>query len=131
MDAECLPFDDQQFDAIFTAISIHHLQDIPAMLHEVYRVLRPGGSFLGVDTAEPALAPFRRQHARLKAQRAMEKHVLERHMTLSEWRVVVEGSGVPGATVRLATGFRLRQPWLRRLVNLVRPVHIWIQLERH
>lgn len=43
-----LPFQDGSFDAVTCALATHHM-DVPVLLREVYRVLRPGGCFLVAD----------------------------------------------------------------------------------
>jgi ubiquinone/menaquinone biosynthesis C-methylase UbiE len=42
--ALALPFADQQFDYVFTIGCLHHTGDLSRAVHEVHRVLRPGGS---------------------------------------------------------------------------------------
>lgn len=37
--------EDASFDGVVCALVVHHLRDRPAFLHEVFRVLRPGGWF--------------------------------------------------------------------------------------
>jgi ubiquinone/menaquinone biosynthesis C-methylase UbiE len=43
-----LPFHDHSFDAVTCALATHHM-DVPVLLREVHRVLRPGGRFLVAD----------------------------------------------------------------------------------
>jgi len=43
-DAERLPFADASFDLVSSNGVLHHTPDMPAALHEILRVLRPGGS---------------------------------------------------------------------------------------
>ena len=45
MDAQHLDFDDSSFDLVCISNSLHHLDPIP-VLHEMKRVLRPGGHLL-------------------------------------------------------------------------------------
>jgi len=40
-----LPFDDASFDKVICAEVLEHIADYPAMLKEIRRVLKPGGSF--------------------------------------------------------------------------------------
>jgi ubiquinone/menaquinone biosynthesis C-methylase UbiE len=47
--AERLPFEDDAFEAATTTMSFHHWADQPASLHEIARVLSPGGVFLLAD----------------------------------------------------------------------------------
>jgi len=52
-DASALPFPDESFDTVATCTMLHHvptraLQD--KVLAEAFRVLRPGGAFLGSDS---------------------------------------------------------------------------------
>ena len=47
--AEALPFEDQQFDAVFSTISFLHYPHPDTVLAEVSRVLKPGGHFYWVD----------------------------------------------------------------------------------
>ena len=46
MDATNLQFDDASFDTVCIANSLHHLDDIPRVLAEMNRVLKPGGHFI-------------------------------------------------------------------------------------
>lgn len=42
-DGTRLPFDDNAFDAVYTSDVLGHVEDAPAWLFEIHRVLRPGG----------------------------------------------------------------------------------------
>ncbi len=46
MNAESMTFQDNQFDTVCISYSIHHLENIDAVLSEMYRVLKPGGYFI-------------------------------------------------------------------------------------
>jgi ubiquinone/menaquinone biosynthesis C-methylase UbiE len=51
--AERLPFGDGSFDAVACRYCAHHFIDVPAALHEMRRVLRPGGVIVFVDHVAP------------------------------------------------------------------------------
>lgn len=61
-EGESLPFEDDSFDAIYVANTIHHLTDRQAFFAEVHRVLRPGGWFYSWDPLayNPAINVYRR-----------------------------------------------------------------------
>lgn len=42
-DAAALPFSEQQFDLVFSNLAIQWCRDIPAVMHQLHRVLCPGG----------------------------------------------------------------------------------------
>ena len=44
-DAEALPFEDARFDLVTCRIAPHHFPDIPTFVAEVWRTLKPGGTF--------------------------------------------------------------------------------------
>ena len=44
-----LTFEDEHFEVVFSKDSIVHVADKLHMMHEVFRVLKPGGVFLGSD----------------------------------------------------------------------------------
>jgi len=46
MNAEEMTFQDNQFDTVCISYTIHHLENIDAVLSEMYRVLKPGGYFI-------------------------------------------------------------------------------------
>ncbi len=52
-DAESLPFADHSFSLVTTRIAPHHFPDTGAFVHEVARVLEPGGRFLLEDSCVP------------------------------------------------------------------------------
>ncbi|MDP2932338.1 MAG: class I SAM-dependent methyltransferase [Chloroflexota bacterium] len=45
-DARHLDFPDGQFDVVILSYSLHHIEDSPAALREIRRVLRPGGTII-------------------------------------------------------------------------------------
>jgi ubiquinone/menaquinone biosynthesis C-methylase UbiE len=46
MDAEQLDFEDENFDTVSISASLHHLMNIPRVLNEMKRVLKPAGHFI-------------------------------------------------------------------------------------
>lgn len=50
-----LPFADDHFDVVVSSLMLHHLSDDDKQktLHEIIRVLRPGGQFVIADWGEP------------------------------------------------------------------------------
>jgi SAM-dependent methyltransferase len=72
-DATSLPFPDASFDHVYAIESAYHAPDKARFYAECARVLRPGGSFLGIDwmlgddgageDGERLLEPVRRHHA--------------------------------------------------------------------
>lgn len=54
--AEAMPFSDHQFDLVHTSVALHEMQpdQLHKILQEVYRVLKPGGTFCLVDFHAPS-----------------------------------------------------------------------------
>jgi len=47
-DAKLLPFNDSEFDVVYSYGVIHHIPGVEKVLEEIKRVLRPGGMFMGM-----------------------------------------------------------------------------------
>ncbi|MFC7775290.1 bifunctional demethylmenaquinone methyltransferase/2-methoxy-6-polyprenyl-1,4-benzoquinol methylase UbiE [Flavobacterium sp. GCM10027622] len=58
-DGEKIPFEDNTFDAITVAFGIRNFEDLDAGLHEILRVLKPGGQFVILETSVPEKFPFK------------------------------------------------------------------------
>ena len=72
-DASLLPFASQVFDATTCGLSLSHFIDVPAVLAEVRRILRPGGVFVastwgsaGTDPSFSAAFSVYKRHTRNK-----------------------------------------------------------------
>jgi demethylmenaquinone methyltransferase / 2-methoxy-6-polyprenyl-1,4-benzoquinol methylase len=58
-DLATLPFVDGSFDAVTMSYALRYASDTPGVLREVYRVLKPGGSFVCLDFGVPRSRLYR------------------------------------------------------------------------
>ncbi|GLB50545.1 bifunctional demethylmenaquinone methyltransferase/2-methoxy-6-polyprenyl-1,4-benzoquinol methylase UbiE [Neptunitalea lumnitzerae] len=58
-DSEDLPFSDNEFDAITVAYGVRNFENLEKGLAEIYRVLKPGGRFVVLETSVPTKFPFK------------------------------------------------------------------------
>jgi ubiquinone/menaquinone biosynthesis C-methylase UbiE len=70
VDAESLPFEDGFFDVVYSWGVIHHSQHPERIIAEIRRVLKPGGTFIGMLYQRPSLTTLRvwLKHALLKGR---------------------------------------------------------------
>jgi len=129
-DAETLPFDDGQFDAIYSQVVLYRLPDPARALREIRRVLAPGGRYLGIERASPWFAPFAAPEARALTARAARQGTRERAIRYREWQTILKDAGLEAACLTPVPGDRVRRPWLRLLGNAARPIYVAIRLTR-
>lgn len=96
-DVERLPFEDAVFDRVTSRLSAHHYADPQRALAEAFRVLRPGGMFVLVDSAAPEDAALDTFFQTVEFLRD-PSHV--RNWRGSEWVRMVSAAGFEGAGVR-------------------------------
>lgn len=58
-DSENIPFDDNTFDAITVSFGVRNFENLDKGLTEIYRVLKPGGKFVVLETSNPIKFPFK------------------------------------------------------------------------
>ncbi len=58
-DSEAMPFEDGSFDAITVAFGVRNFETLEKGLGEIYRVLKPGGIFVILETSVPTKTPFK------------------------------------------------------------------------
>ncbi len=58
-DSENLPFEDDSFDAITVAFGVRNFENLEKGLSEIYRVLKPKGMFVVLETSVPTKFPFK------------------------------------------------------------------------
>ena len=110
-DAENLPFADESFDVVTCRIALHHFLDVARSTREVFRVLRPGGTYLMEDSLGPdaeAVAAF------LHDAECLRDRTHVRSYPRSEWIRILHAAGF--LTDR-AEVFRKRhdfEAWLER-----------------
>lgn len=66
-DALCTPFPSQAFDAVVSGFLLRNVIDLTAALMEQYRLLKPGGMIVALDTTQPpdgVFLPLIRFHMR-------------------------------------------------------------------
>ena len=57
-DSENMPFEDNTFDAITVAFGIRNFESLENGLKEIYRVLKPNGTFVILETSMPTKRPY-------------------------------------------------------------------------
>lgn len=130
VDAEALPFEDAQFDAVYSQVVLYRLPEPGRALREIWRVLAPGGRYLGIERASPWLPPFREGEARAMRARAVAHGIGERPIRYREWQRILREADLTPSSMAPVPGRRLRAPWLSRLGNAARPIYVSIRLTR-
>jgi len=130
VDAETLPFDDGQFDAVYSQVVLYRLPDPGRALREIRRVLAPGGRYLGIERASPWLPGFAASEARALDARAREQGTRERAIRYREWLTILTDAGLDARCLTPVPGERVRVPWLRRVGNAARQIYVAIRLTR-
>ena len=129
-DAEALPFEDGQFDAVYSQVVLYRLPSPARGLREIARVLAPGGRYLGIERASPWAGPWHVREARTMRARVESQGVAERPIRYREWASILAESGFAAECLEPVPGHRVRAAWLRRLGNAARPIYVAIRLTR-
>jgi arsenite methyltransferase len=80
-DACALPFGAETFDAAVATQVYEYVQDMPAALGEAFRVLRPGGRLLVLDTDWESIVWHSRDDERMRrVLAAWEEHLVDPHL---------------------------------------------------
>ncbi len=58
-DSEALPFENDSFDAITVAFGVRNFENLEKGLSEIYRVLKPSGIFVILETSVPTKFPYK------------------------------------------------------------------------
>ncbi|MWW26421.1 bifunctional demethylmenaquinone methyltransferase/2-methoxy-6-polyprenyl-1,4-benzoquinol methylase UbiE [Algibacter lectus] len=58
-DSESMPFEDNSFDAITVAFGVRNFESLENGLKEIYRVLKPNGTFVILETSMPDKTPYK------------------------------------------------------------------------
>jgi len=58
-DSENIPFEDNYFDAITVSFGVRNFENLDKGLKEILRVLKPGGTFVVLETAVPTKTPYK------------------------------------------------------------------------
>jgi len=58
-DSENIPFDTNYFDAITVAFGVRNFENLEKGLSEIYRVLKPNGTFVVLETSIPTKTPYK------------------------------------------------------------------------
>ena len=58
-DSEKIPYDDNTFDAITVAFGVRNFENLEKGLSEIYRVLKPTGKFVVLETSIPVKTPYK------------------------------------------------------------------------
>ncbi len=58
-DSENLPFEESSFDAVTVAFGVRNFETLEKGLAEIYRVLKPKGTFVVLETSVPTKTPYK------------------------------------------------------------------------
>lgn len=101
--AQRMPFDDEQFDGVFSNGSLHEWSEPGRVFDEIHRVLKPGGHFCITDLRRdmnPLVRLFLKQNIRPKERRAGFLSSVRAAYTPEEIQVVLKKTKLAGAQVR-------------------------------
>jgi ubiquinone/menaquinone biosynthesis C-methylase UbiE len=99
-DGENLPFKAEKFDLVFCAAALHHFSNLPLLLQNVHKVLKPEGRLCAIN--EPCIPVFENE------QRVLKRDAMaEIELGINETRpdILTYTSALQNARLRLARAF--------------------------
>ncbi|GAF09240.1 class I SAM-dependent methyltransferase [Paenibacillus pini] len=88
-DSHSLPYKNDRFDIIINTISFHHYEQPDKVISEMYRVLKPGGRLLLLDSIrDPFFISILPWYWDIKER----KYLYTKHLTSKEFRSLFENS---------------------------------------
>ncbi|HYM29496.1 MAG TPA: class I SAM-dependent methyltransferase [Steroidobacteraceae bacterium] len=112
MDARAMDFADGAFATVFANCVIEHIPDLPRLLAECRRVLRPGGALIATVPLEEMnrhLLLRSEWYARMRAAQLQHRHVLPE----SEWVAALSRAGFSNVRTTAYLPSRLCELWDR------------------
>lgn len=110
--AESLGFEDGSFDGVACRLAAHHFDDPSAFVGEAFRVIRPGGWLLLIDTVSPEDPETAAELDEIETLRDPS----HRHdLSVSEWGSLVESAGLGMQWVEVARKSLDLEDWLVRM----------------
>jgi ubiquinone/menaquinone biosynthesis C-methylase UbiE len=91
--AKSFPFPDSTFDVVLALYVLHHVAGYREALHDIRRVLKPGGCFLFIDVVRTPLLPRLRRLVPpdgLPSRDELTQLLMEASLSIEHWR------GLPG-----------------------------------
>ena len=89
VDEEALPFEEQSFDLVVSALSLHWVNDLPGALIQIRRILKPDGLFIGTVLGGRTLTELRQ--SLLSAEDEIRGGAANR---VSPYLDVIDGAGL-------------------------------------
>lgn len=74
-DAENLPFEEGQFDALICKESFHHYPNVEKFFKSAYKVLKPGGRLIILDMTIPAIGRWIDNHILFPIMKKGDAHI--------------------------------------------------------
>ncbi|MCL4262176.1 MAG: methyltransferase domain-containing protein [Anaerolineae bacterium] len=123
-DGENLPFFPEQFDLVFCAAALHHCANLPLLLQNVARVLKPGGRLCAIN--EPCRSVVEGEQRTLKRHAAHELAVgiVETRPDWPTYEQAIAGAGLCVKALYPALAYAMDEGGLRiwsTLLGVTRP----------
>ena len=113
VDEEWLPFADGSFDLVLSCLSLHWVNDLPGTLHQIRRILKPEGLFLGIMLGGETLQSLRMALA--MAETELEGGISPRVSPFADVRDMGQLLQRAGFALPVADGDRIEvryaEPW--------------------
>lgn len=84
-DMHHIPLKSGTVDVVFSVDALHHFRDMPTVFSEVQRVLKPGGSFYGINEPDRPVGTDEDEYVAQYAEIELRHQIIERRPTYQEY----------------------------------------------
>lgn len=84
-DMHYVPLESNSVDVVFSVDALHHFRDLDGVFQEVQRVLRPGGTFYGLNEPDRPEGVDEGDYVRSHIEVELRHNIIERRPTIREY----------------------------------------------